>query len=145
MSSTPQENVDILPGLSDKSDHYRPSPLPQFGGRGRGEGKLEYVEGKDAIVLENLSSQQKGDGTDKAGEDHSPRNVHDDHDEGPVLDQRKVRQLISLISNETKEQAQENRLCKRSGLDCRGYHKYDQAEKEEKIKENRCSPKDLAS
>jgi len=34
MSSARQENAEILSGLSDKSGHYRPSPLPQRGGEG---------------------------------------------------------------------------------------------------------------
>ena len=95
--------------------------------------------------LENFRGHEKGDGTDKAGEDHSPRDVDDHHDEGPVLHQRIVCQLIGLVGNETEEQAQENRLCNRSGLNGRGYHKYDQAEEEEEIEQNRSRPKDLAS
>ena len=96
------------------------------------------------LGMEQLGGHQKCDGADKAGEDHSPRNVHDHHNERPVLDQRVVRQLIGLIGNESKKKAQENCFKKRSGCNRRGYHKHDQAEKEKKVKNNRRPPKDLA-
>ena len=58
------------------------------------------------LGLENFRGHEKGDGTDKAGEDHSPCDVHDHYDERPVFHQRVVRQLIGLVGNETKEEAQ---------------------------------------
>jgi len=95
------------------------------------------------LRLENFCGQEKGDSAHKTGEDHSPREVYNYHYEGPVSHESIVRQLIGLIGDETKEQAQENRFIKRSGLNRRGDHKYDQAEEKEEIKENRRTPKDL--
>lgn len=126
MSSATQKNFEILSG-----------PLA-------GQANSTTIKGK-ILILENLCGKEKGDRADEAGEDHSPRDVDDHHDEGPVLHQRVVRQLIGLVSDETKKQTQENRLCKRSGFDCRGYDKHNQAEEEEEIEQNRSRPKDLAS
>jgi len=126
VSSAPQKNVKILSRLFRRSG----PPLHRMSG--------------SLSSLENPCSQEKGDRTDNAGEDHPPCNVHDHHYEGPLPHQSVVRQLIGLISNEAKKQAQENRFRKRSGLNRRGYHKYDQADEKKEIKENRRRPKDLA-
>lgn len=84
MSSAPQENVEVLSGLSDESGH-----------------RVYSIRGSP-LGLENLCSHEKGDRTDKAGEDHSPCDVHRDHDEEPVSAQCVVGQLIGL-DDQTKQ------------------------------------------